>query len=99
MTDKKKFCTIVFHDSHVVCELTEKNTYKCIPELSNGNLTDMTFATESESNIARYKVKFYDTLDEARKNKRSFNHIKAAQAEDDYLMGRTDMFGNENEEF
>jgi hypothetical protein len=81
---KQKFCTLVFNDLHCICELTESDTYKCIPEYCEGNSTDMTFATK-ENNIKKYKVNFFDNLVDAVKNHNNFYYIQRAKAEDAFL--------------
>lgn len=93
-TDKKKFMTGVYCDMHFICELKD-DKYKCIAEYSEGNKTDMTFFSES----THYSPKYFDTLNEATKNKEQHNTRIRAQKEDDYFMGKTDASGNWREEF
>lgn len=73
----KKFLTGVYHDLHFIAEYNpERQIYKCIPEYSNGNGTDMTFfATKPEA-------KFWDTIEEALNTKiKHKNRLRAIKEE------------------
>lgn len=84
LKNQPKFMAGVFMELHFIAELNN-GIYKCIPEYSGGNGTDMTFMAEKYPN----KIKFYDSLEEALGNKIHNNRLKAARREENYLTGKT----------